>query len=514
MKIITAQEMKWMDRCATRDYGIPSLVLMENAGRALADFIGDSLRPPKDKPIFIVCGKGNNAGDGLVAARLLQERAYTPCVYLLHPESDYTGDAKLNLTRYAGPVKPLSHPRELRLLAEEARGGALIVDALFGTGLDRPVSGFAARVIDTLNRLKKPIVAADIPSGLDADSGEKRGIAIQASYTLCFHLPKQGLVLGPDTGCVGELRVVPIGIPKSLESKIRRRLYLNSPEDFARFLRPREKDTHKYKHGHVLSVAGSRKKIGAALLCARAALRAGAGLSTLALPESAYRKIQAKYAEIMFEPLPSEGDGFSIKAWVPLVELSKRKKVLACGPGMGTSAALEALVRRLVTEIPLPLVLDADGLNNLAPQKGILKKRRAPIVLTPHPGEMQRLANLGKNESAEGKINILRKFSQAYGAHVVLKGFRSLIAAPSGDVFVNPTGNPGMATAGTGDVLTGAIAGLIAQGLPFQEAVLAGVWLHGRAGDLAARAKGEVGLLAWDIAEKLPEARREAQDAN
>lgn len=512
MKIITSQEMRVQDRRAIHECGIPSLVLMENAGKAAAHFIVESLKISKEKQVFILCGKGNNGGDGFVVARHLFEKGYRVIVCLLYPSEEYQGDAKINLERFAGDCKEILHPRALRDFSEQASSASILVDAIFGIGLNRNVEGRIAKIIQAVNLLRTPIVSLDIPSGLNADTGEKRGIAVHATYTCSFHLPKIGLLLGPDVSCVGQLQVFPIGIPKSLENKIKSKIYYNSPEVFKSQLRPREKNTYKNKYGHVLTLASSRKKLGAGLLTARAALRAGAGLSTLALPECAYEKVDPKYAEIMFEPLASQGDFFSIEALSSLKNLAKNKKVLACGPGMGTDLSLEDFLRYIILDIKLPMVLDADALNNLVSQKSILRKKKAPIVITPHPGEMQRLTGMDKRDLLEHKIEVIRRFAKQYQVYVVLKGYRSLIANPQGDVYVNGTGNPGMATAGTGDVLTGVIAGLIAQDIPFEKAILAGVWIHARAGDKVAEEKGETGMLAWDIAEKIPEVIKEIHD--
>lgn len=513
MKIITTQEMRDLDRRAIHECGIPSLVLMENAGKAAAQFIIQSLKKNNHKKVFILCGNGNNGGDGFVVARHLLEAGCEVSVYLLNKAGEYEGDAKINLARFDGHLKELLTPRDLRNFSQEASSATLIVDAIFGTGLNRDIVGRIAEIIHAVNLLKLPLVSLDIPSGLNGDTGEKMGVAIKATHTCSFHLPKIGLLLGPDVACVGQLHVFPIGIPKFLERKIKSKIFYNSPDVFSSFLLPREKNTYKNKYGHVLSLAGSRKKIGAGLLTARAALRAGAGLSTLALPECAYEKIDPSYAEIMFEPLPSEGDFFSPEAVSFLNGILKGKKVLACGPGMGANKTLEALIRHIILTVKVPMVLDADALNNLASQKSILRRKKAPLVLTPHPGEMQRLSGINKEQLLEDKIKIIRRFAKQYQVYVVLKGYRTLIANPQGDVYINGTGNPGMATAGTGDVLTGVIAGLIAQALPFEKAILAGVWIHARAGDKVAEQRGEVGMLAWDIAEKIPEVLKEIYDA-
>ncbi len=504
MKIITRQEMQRMERSAIRQHGIPSLVLMENAGRAVSDYIIRNLKPPSNKTFSILCGKGNNAGDGLVIARHLQEADLRVKVYLLSPPETYVGDAKVNLHRLALSPIPLLNPRALKAAYEDLKNSFYMIDAIFGTGLDRPVRGFWAEAIRFFNSLQVPKLSLDIPSGLCADTGKVLGEAVRARMTCTFHLPKKGLVLGEDIDHVGELLVFPIGIPKILEKKIKRRLFLITPEIFSYLFRPRAKKTHKNDYGHVLTVAGSKRKLGAALLAARSALRSGAGLSSLALPDCAYQKIDPKFAEIMFEPLPDTGETFSRAAIPGLLKLMKHKTSLACGPGMGVNSEVFELVKTLVKKSKLPLVLDADALNNLAKRCSLLKQKKTSIVLTPHPGEMQRLTGLSK-EMLKKRVEVVRRFAKTYGVYVLLKGDRSLVGSPEGDVYVNATGNPGMATAGTGDVLTGMIAGFIAQKIPFEKALLASIWIHGRAGDLVASKRGEAGMLAFDIAEKVPE---------
>lgn len=513
MKIITASQMRRIDQEASNIHGIPSLVLMENAGIAITQYILKNVPFNKNKKILICCGAGNNGGDGLVVARHLQESGVRVQVYLLQKHSALKGDARVNFERYSGTVEELSSERALRAFKEEAAASSLIVDAIFGIGLNRKVQAWDERVIQVINAQKCPRLSVDIPSGLNADTGEAMGVCVQANLTCCLHLPKRGLLLGPDVGSVGQLSILPIGIPKTLEAKAKSHLYFNSPELFASIFQARKKESYKHQYGHVITVAGSVKKIGAGLLCARAALRAGAGLSTLALPESAYEKIDPRYAEIMFEPIKSGPDTFLANSWNELKKILQNKNSMACGPGMGTSKDLQKFMEDIITHVTIPLVLDADALNNIAEIKSVLKKRRNFIVLTPHLGEMQRLSGLSKEYLLENKLAVLRSFAKKYRVHVVLKAYRSLIATPEGRVYVNGTGNPGMATAGTGDVLTGIIAGFLAQGLAFEKALLAAVWIHGRAGDKVALERGEAGMLSWDIAEKVPEVLQEIQNA-
>ncbi|MFO1518913.1 MAG: NAD(P)H-hydrate dehydratase [bacterium] len=506
---VTREQMQALDRAAIQKRGIPSLSLMENAGRGVVERIRLEF-PLRDAPTAaIFCGKGNNGGDGLVIARRLHEAGYRVKTFLLAPEEEYRGDALVNLHRLGLPILLLSREKELSLYGDEIRGVSFLVDAIFGTGLDRPVQGFTARLIRFLNEIRKPVVAVDIPSGLCANTGKILGEAVRATLTVTLHRPKEGLVFGPDSDLAGNIRVVSIGIPEDLDEKIPRKEFLIGPDLFRDCFRPRARSSHKNTYGHALTVAGSRRKPGAAWMSARAALRAGAGLSTLALPECAYRKIDFKFSEVMFEPQPDDGDFFSPESLNPLLKLAKSRSALACGPGLGVSEGLAEWVKGLIEGIKIPCVLDADALNNLSGNLKTLRGKHPPLILTPHPGEMARLVGDAREAPEKKRKKIVLEFAKKYKVHLVLKGYRTWVATPVGRLFVNSTGNPGMATAGAGDVLTGILVGLLAQGMPVEKAVLAGVWIHGRAGDLAARRHGEAGTVAWDIAEKVPEVLRE-----
>jgi ADP-dependent NAD(P)H-hydrate dehydratase / NAD(P)H-hydrate epimerase len=509
MKLVTREEMQEMDRMAIQERGIPSLALMENAGRGVAELIEKEFPRSQFPQVAVLCGKGNNGGDGFVVARVLRQAGYEVKVYLLAPEEEYKGDALVNLHRLSFPTLPLHTPRLLRDQEKDIRRATLLVDGIFGTGLDRPIRGFTAELIRFLNNTRRPMVAIDIPSGLCANTGRVLGEAVRADVTATLHLPKRGLALGPDAERAGVIRVIPIGIPPDLEGKIRRKEFLIVSDVFRDLFKPRKRNTHKGTYGHVLTVAGSRRKIGAALMTSRAALRAGAGLSTLALPECAYQKIDPKFSEVMFEPQQDDGEVFAEASFSSLLKLMAGKSSLAMGPGMGVGEGLRRLIGKILGKTTLPCVLDADALNSLSEDLTPLRKKHPPIVLTPHPGEMLRLTKKTKDALKYKREKIAIQFAQRYRVHLILKGYRSLVTTPDGSLFVNSTGNPGMATAGAGDVLTGILAGLMAQGLPFEKTVLAGIWIHGRAGDLAVRKRGEAGLVAWDIAEQVPSVLKE-----
>ncbi len=498
MKLITREEMQKTDRMAIEKRGISSLSLMENAGRGVAELIQKEFPKSGYPQVSVFCGKGNNGGDGFVIARFLKEWGYEVEVYILAAVEDYQGDALVNLNRL--PFKPVSLLQEKDLLNPKSKiqNSHLRVDAIFGTGLDRPLTGFVVQLIRFLNESRKAMVSVDISSGLCANTGRALGEAIRATLTATLHLPKIGLVKGPDSERAGNIRVIPIGIPEELSNSIRRKEFLITPSLFQSFFKPRKRESHKNTYGHVLTIAGSRRKVGAGLMTARAALRAGAGLSTLALPECAYQKISPKFSEIMFEPQSDDGEYFSSSSLASLLRLVSKKSVIACGPGIGVSEELKKMIAGILSKVKIPCVLDADALNCLSEDLTPLKRKHPPCVLTPHPGEMQRLLSSRISEK------LILNFSKKYRVILVLKAYRTKIILPTGEIFYNSTGNPGMATAGAGDVLTGIISGFIAQGVPILQAALAGVWIHGRAGDLVTKEKGERGLVAWDIAEKVP----------
>ncbi len=506
MKLLTREEMQWIEHTAIEKYGVPSLALMENAGQGIAKFIQLNYPLATFPKIAVFCGKGNNGGDGFVIARLLHEAGCSVRVFILARENEYQGDAKINLNRLPFPATELTHPHALRAFSDEIKNSSLIIDAIFGVGLDRPVNGFTADVIRFLNLLRLPVIAVDIPSGLCANTGKVLGEALMATQTLTLHRPKLGLAFGEDAAIAGNIFVLPIGIPENLDERIQRKMYLITPKLFQGFFKPRKRFSHKGNYGHVLTLAGSRTKIGAALLCARAALRAGAGLSTLALPDCAYQKIDPRFSEIMFEPQISDGDFFSSEALFSVLKLVSKKSSIALGPGLGVSEGLKFLIKSLIEKIKLRGVLDADAINNLD-HKNLRKiSFDSRWILTPHPGEMARLLQITISELMADRIENATAFAKKHQVFLLLKGYRSLIACPDGSLYVNSTGNPGMATAGMGDVLTGVIAGFLAQGFPPFIAALAGSWIHGRAGDLVAQERGEAGMVAWDVGEKIPSA--------
>jgi len=512
VKVLTAAQMREVDR-RTSEMGVPSLVLMENAGHRVTELLAQAYAPIRMQRIVVMCGKGNNGGDGLVVARQLCTRLHPDALHvvLAGDPAEMKGDAAANFKMLQVAGCPVSFD-----ITPEMEAATLIVDALLGTGIHGAAEGRSLELIRAINHRfpTAEVVSVDLPSGLDSDSGVVPGEAVRANHTVTFTAPKPCHVLAPACEYSGRLHVAPIGSPAHLfEGSPSVYLALSEPSIFTHLFRPRVADSNKGLYGHVLVIAGSRGKTGAAAMAGVAALRAGAGLSTVASAESAITAIASHAPEIMTEPLPETASGaISIRALDPgvLPRIADQKTVIALGPGMGQDPDTVELVRRLVRETHVPMVIDADGLNALA---GSRVHEHGRCILTPHPGEMSRLTHASIAEIQADRVGAARSFAQERGVHLVLKGNRSVIAAPDGRIWINPTGSPSMASGGTGDVLTGLIAGLVAQ-FPDQleAALLAAVYLHGRCGELGAARFGEKSLIATDLFEFLPEAMREVAD--
>lgn len=510
MRILSAEAMREVDRAAIEDLGIPSLVLMENAAIGVVEAMGKAFGEAESAAIF--CGPGNNGGDGLAVARHLAVRGWEVRVFLFTGGRELSGDAavQLGICRKAEmPVLEVASGEGLTSALEAAAECDVVVDALFGAGLTRPLEGLFAQVVEGLNALPAPCVAVDLPSGLAGSQARPIGPHVQAALTVTFAAPKVAHVFPPASDAVGEMVVTDLGIPPRLVDEVEEEtgdLHLLMGEELAELLPEREPGTHKGDYGHALIVAGSPGKAGAAILAARAAVRAGAGLVTVAVPEPILQTVDLGSIESMTLGLPAGGTGQVAEGAADvLLDAAEGKAVVALGPGMGQEAVTAAAIRRIALECPLPLVLDADGLNAFAGRAGELSSRRAETILTPHPGELGRLLGISTSTILEDRVAAARGAAEETGAIVVLKGHLSLVASGTA-VFVNPTGNPGMATGGTGDVLTGLIAGLLAQGLDALDATLVAVYLHGLAGDLAASRMGEAPLAASDLIEILPAA--------
>ena len=487
MKILTSDQMREADR-RTIEAGIPGIVLMENAGCRVVEFLEKSYAPLERQRIVVVCGKGNNGGDGLVIARQLWTRFRPASLHILlaAPGEEFQGDAAANWAMVQALGIPASHG-----IAAELRTATLIVDALLGTGLKGPARGRALELIREMNGgfPLAAIVSVDVPSGLCAD-----GESVHAAHTVTLAAPKTELILPPTCDRAGAITVAPIGIPRAfIEEKSGHWLNLVEPAMFARFFVPRERGGHKGTYGHVLVLGGAQGKGGAAAMAGAAALRCGAGLVTVATD----RRERATVTALMPELMTSDWD-----------DGVGERDVLAIGPGLGREPEAEAHARYQFSNAAVPTVVDADALNALATTA--LNASGHLRVLTPHPGEMARLCGTSVVAVQSDRVGTARRFAMERACAVVLKGQRTVIALPDGRVFVNPTGTPAMGTAGSGDILTGIVAGLLAQ-FPHDadDAVLAAVWLHGRAGELGAAELGEQSLTAMDLLRYLPRAMRE-----
>jgi NAD(P)H-hydrate epimerase len=508
MYLVTASEMQEMDRQTIQSFGIPGLVLMENAGRGATWFFLEKFPELKSRRVGVMAGRGNNGGDGYVMARYLSQHDICVTVYLLSEQSKVKGDAAANLKfldALGVPVIELPDETTFRGRIADLRSEDIWIDAILGTGLKSEVRGYFKSAIDFLNSLERPVFAVDIPSGLNADTGQPCGTCVHARATATFGLAKTGHMIYPGAAHVGELKVIDIGIPRHVVEKVAPKQFLLTAEHLHAGLNPREPDIHKGRTGHLLVVAGSPGKTGAAAMTAMAAVRCGAGLVTLAIPASLNRILEVQVVEAMTQPLPETADSaLGDAAFASIMALLDGKRCLALGPGLGSAPETRQLVLNLIEESPVPLVVDADGLNLLAGDTTVLKRRKAPVILTPHPGEMARLIQKSVAQIQADRIASAREFAMHHAVHLVLKGAGSVIAHPDGTVFVNPTGNSGMASGGMGDVLTGAIAGLLAQGYTLESAAQIGTYLHGAAADTMAATVGPWGYLATEVMAALP----------
>src|SRR6266568_1954314 len=508
MKIVTSAEMREIDRVTSERFGIASLTLMEKAGSAVAEFALSFC--PAAKTFSVVCGKGNNGGDGFVAARKLHEAGREVRLLLLADPAELRGDAATKFARL--PTKSAPPPFAIFKGWGEPKSAQavftcdVLIDAVLGTGFHPPVSGVYAEAIAKINAASAPVIAVDIPSGADADvMGEQTGAVAGADAIVTFTAPRPAHIFGNLTS--GPTVIAPIGSP---DEAIQSSLNLNviTPNEIAPLVGPRPRDSNKGMYGHVLVVGGSLGKTGAAAMAGFSALRAGAGLATVAAPQSVLGVIAGYHPELMTEPLEDTAAGtIASRALKGFEQIAEKKTLLAIGPGMSRHPETSEFVRNVVQQSKTPIVLDADGLNAFEGRAGELNGRGRTLVLTPHPGEMARLAGLGTAAIQRDRINVARSFAREYGLILVLKGDRTIVANADGEVWVNTTGNPGMATGGTGDILTGIVAGMLAQNPKRAfEAVLAAVYLHGFAGDIARERLGEHSLVATDLVKTLPEA--------
>lgn len=515
MKLVTAKEMQNLDRLAMEKYAIPGIVLMENASKAVADVAKNLLDDCQGNKVLVICGKGNNGGDGFGAARWLANYGYAVQVILLAGDcADIKGDAALELEMLlnAGVDVMCLADDEAMLVAEiDCLHADLLIDAMLGTGFTGELRGNYKKMCQIINNSGKMVLAVDIPSGVNADTGSCDEGAIRADVTVTMQLVKAGMTQYPAKELVGELHVADIGMPSNLLAECDSKKYRLTAEIISDLLPIRKQDAHKGDAGRVIVTAGSNGFIGAAALASRAVVKAGAGLVSLLTPESVADLLAIKLDEVMVHALEEDSYGeLSKEAVEDIVNRVNAADVLAIGPGLGTGKRTQAAVREVLLQIDKPVVIDADALTALKDHTYIMKEMGVPKVLTPHPGEFSRLTGLSIEEINSNRMELASKYAKAWNAIVVFKGAATVIGCPDGTCYVNPTGCQAMATGGCGDVLTGIIAGLAAQDISLEDAALCGVYLHGLAGEYAS--KGSVGLAAGEIAQFLPEAFEDVFD--
>ncbi|MGB2867970.1 MAG: NAD(P)H-hydrate dehydratase [Bacteroidota bacterium] len=516
-RVVSAQEMRWCDETTINRHRTPGLVLMENAGRGVAEYLQATYGPLVDKHIVVVCGKGNNGGDGFVIARHCSQMHAIVTILLVADPSDLKGDARTNyrvVERWSkDPENRLGIRRFSKAALKSVSKPQLIVDAIFGTGFSGRPTGAFSQALQWINGRTCPVVAVDIPSGVNGTSGVVEGKAVSATATVTFGLIKSGLLCNQGRALSGSIEVVDIGIPGAVANSKSLKTFLVRKDDLK--LPQRSLQAHKYSTGKVFVLAGSRGYVGAAAMTSQAALRTGAGAVVLGTPEAVYPILARKLTEVIVTPLPSTADGtLSLQAYDSIRERLAWADIVVVGPGLSQQVETRQLVVRLLSEYRGDMLLDADGLNAVAREgSGILKRTKATLIITPHVGELSRLMKKTSREIEDQRIDVAREFAVSNKLTVVLKGAPTATATEKGSVFLNSTGNPGMATVGTGDILAGMIAALKAQGMGMEEAAWSGVFLHGLAGDLARDRFGERSLVATDLLEFLPQAFRDVETA-
>lgn len=500
MIVLSPERMKQYDTYAIKTWGIPSAVLMENAGRSTYRLLKeDYLQGRRRMAVF--CGRGNNGGDGFVIARYALRDGFDTSVFLLAEPGALKGDALLNMELYralGGKVSAVAdNPGRA---AEGVKEGDIIIDAIFGTGLTKEVRGAEQVVIEEINRSGKPVIAVDIPSGLDGLRGIPLGNAIRALHTYTYGHPKLGHLLYPGASYTGRLTVIDISLPASAQAALGIDASSVNGDMIRRFYRKRPADAHKGMFGNCAVIAGSTGKAGAAVMATLAALKIGAGLVTLVIPEALRQVAAAKLTEAMTYPVADGGKGFFTAASFDEAKaFAADKDVILMGPGIGGAEETAAFVRRLYTELEKPFVIDADGINAFDGYADLLKERKGKAMFTPHPGEFGRLVHMGPKEVNADRLSVGRRFAEEHGIGLVLKGRPTITFSAEGEAFVNPTGNPALSKGGAGDVLTGFIGGLAGQGYTLTEAAVFGVYLHGYIADTWAETSTDMDLLAGDL---------------
>lgn len=512
MRLLTANQIRELDRCAIEDCNVPGLILMENAGRGASQIVNDRYSSLRPGSILVVAGKGNNGGDGYVMARHLENMGWNVQTLVLASRSGITGDAATNLSILESNQHLLHYALsddDIAQFIDQLSGVALVIDAIFGNGLNSAVRGHYRYAIQRINAMKLPVVAVDMPSGCHGTTGDILAESIMADCSISFAFPKLGQVSYPAYQCGGELFVADIGMPHHLRQTVSNQYVFVTRQVAATLLPLRPPGGHKGTFGHVLVVAGSTGKGGAAQMCSAAGLRSGAGLVTLATADTVQPFIAPAIPEVMTVALPSEYGGLTCDSFETIRSLWHGKNVVALGPGLGQTDTVKQLVRDIVLSVPCSVVIDADALNALEGNFSCMKNRQAKhVVVTPHPGEMARMTGLSIDEIQNHRAEVAGKFAEKWDVVVVLKGARTVIAAPDGRVWINSSGNSGMGSGGMGDILTGVIAGWLAQGVDLFNAAVLGVYLHGKAADQCVAHYGSAGYVATDLLPQLPVVRQ------
>lgn len=513
MKLLSSSQMRELDRRTIEDVGVPGIVLMENAARGVFEIIDLEAGPLDGASAAVICGRGNNGGDGFAVARMLHNAGAKPEIALAAKPGEISGDAATNMNICRNlkiPIVSITDPKKLGVLRKIVRKADFIVDALLGTGVSGPVKPFFLEIIRVMNKCDCPVFAVDAPSGVQVDDGRVFNGAVNADHTITFGAAKTGLFVYPGAGHAGKIYVVDIGIPAEFLEAEKADVFLTTKGYLRERMKKRPATAHKGDCGRLLVVGGSSGMSGAPCLAGMSALKTGAGLVYLAVPKSLLPIVERKFIEGVTLPQPEDRRGrLSMSSVDGILEKLKTADAMALGPGLGVSDETGEVVFRLIEESAAPAIIDADALNCVAEDPDILKSAKAPLVLTPHPGEMARLVGKKTSEVQEARLETARSFAMEYKVTLVLKGAHSLVASPDGEVFVNPTGNPGMATAGSGDVLSGVCGALLAEGMaPFEAAVCA-AFIHGLAGDLAAEKQPSRTITASDLVRFLPRAMGE-----
>ncbi len=508
MKLVTSDQMRAIDRDAIDHRGVPSLTLMENAGSAIARHILEGTFHRHDsKRVAVFCGKGNNGGDGFVIARHLHHAGVHVDCWFLGPIDQLSHDSRVNFDAAAGHGVHLHQVLSASDVPSEVSCD-LVVDALLGTGFSGVPNEVASALIERINKIDEVVLAVDVPSGVNASDGTHGGVAVRAKFTYTLGLPKYGLYVSPGRELAGDVTVVPIGIPDESVSAIGPNCELITTAFVASKLPRRKPDGHKGDFGWVLAISGSTGMTGAAALAGESALRSGCGLAAIACPESVRPVVASLLREVISHPLPEIGKrgALALRGLGEVLELQKKYDALIIGPGLGRHHETSELVRRLISRIDKPTVLDADGLNAFEDHSDLLADKSFPLVITPHAGEFERLTGITVPTEIHARIKTAREMAKLLKLTLVLKGSPTIVASADGDTYLNPTGNSGMATAGSGDALSGIIGSLLAQGMRGIDAAVCGVFIHGMAGDLAAEKLGVRGMIAGDMIRFLPQA--------